>query len=641
MKKTIKICCIVVLFFSLIACGEKDPATTDTQTTSKQSDKWLIYLYLCGSDLESGYGAATSDLSEILLVDLPDNVSVLIQTGGSYQWDNDKVDPNFTQRFLYTSKGLKKVYEGETENMGDSSTLANFLAFGKKKYKANKQVFIFWNHGGGSVAGVAFDELYDYDSLTLNEIRDGFSQVYDSTSEQRPFEIIGFDTCLMATIDTAAIVKDYSNYMVASEEYEPGIGWAYDLWLSALADNPSMSSLELGTAICDTYYEACDELSLADEITLSVTNLNKIDRLLKAYDSLGKEALTLASEDSSFFTRFSRLSNTIENYGGNTKEAGYTNMADLGHLARKGEKLFPTQSAAILKALDQCVDYRIFGRYRSQSTGLSCYYSFNYDQNDLTNYLKIGTSKNFNSFYTYTILGEIDKNAKSQITKLSKPETLETLGWEGHKVTLKDGYAILNLGKKADSVLTNISFDLYYADAENDVLVLLGNDNDITADWEKGIFTDNFRGVWGAIDGHYVTMELNYGDEDYNLYNVPILLNGEEVILSVAYDFNDEQFSILGTRKAIDDNGMADKNLRQLVIGDEITVLLYFYEDGYFVPYESDTFSVTEDTMFHEEDIGDGQFIMSFVMEDAEGNIAYSEDIYIDYYDGEYTFTTY
>lgn len=61
----------------------------------------------------------------------------------------------------------------------------------------------------------------------------------------------------------------------------------------------------------------------------------------------------------------------------------------------------------------------------------------------------------------------------------------------------------------------------------------------MTADWENGIFYDNFRGVWGALDGHFY-MEFSFEGEDYNLYSVPVLLNGEEYNLQVVYDFTQD-----------------------------------------------------------------------------------------------------
>ncbi|MCR5235609.1 MAG: hypothetical protein K6E34_00220 [Lachnospiraceae bacterium] len=36
------------------------------------------------------------------------------------------------------------------------------------------------------------------------------------------FDFIGFDACLMATVETAYMLSPYADYMIASEEFEPG-----------------------------------------------------------------------------------------------------------------------------------------------------------------------------------------------------------------------------------------------------------------------------------------------------------------------------------------------------------------------------------------------------------------------------------
>lgn len=61
-------------------------------------------------------------------------------------------------------------------------------------------------------------------------------------------------------------------------------------------------------------------------------------------------------------------------------------------------------------------------------------------------------------------------------------------------------------------------------------ICMLETENDVTADWENGVFCDIFRGVWGSIDGALVYMELSYEGEDYKLYSVPVLPNGEEYV---------------------------------------------------------------------------------------------------------------
>ena len=47
---------------------------------AEETDDWAIYWYLCGSDLESNYGSATEDLSELMEAELPENVKIVIET---------------------------------------------------------------------------------------------------------------------------------------------------------------------------------------------------------------------------------------------------------------------------------------------------------------------------------------------------------------------------------------------------------------------------------------------------------------------------------------------------------------------------------------------------------------------------------
>ena len=628
-KKWLALLLALVMALSLTACGD----TADV--SSPEDGSWAVYWYLCGSDLESEGGFATSDLSELMEVELPENVTVVIETGGAATWYNDTVDPEKLQRYVYNSEGLQLVDEQPSASMGEAQTLADFLTFASENYPADKTAVVFWNHGGGSVTGAAFDELYGYDSLTLDEMYTAFTAVWQPSGSQPPVELVGFDTCLMATVDVAGTFADIAHYLVASEETEPANGWYYSQWVGALAEDPGMDGAALGKVICDAYYAGCEEVGTEDNTTLSLTDLTKVGTLLDAYESFGAEALTAACDDPGFFSRFGRIAAQSENYGGNTREQGYTNMVDLGHMARQSSDTLTT-AQWVLDALDECVLYRVNGAYRSEATGLSCYYSYNGDVDDLSGYTGVGTGKAFKYFYTYELTGELDDGGMAYLADLSidqlpEIQSLSAMGWNNIVPDLdKDGNAFVTLGPEADSILTSIGFSLYYVDTENDAMMRLGTDNDMTADWENGVFYDNFRGVWGSIDGHMVYMELSYEGDDYNLYAVPVLLNGEAYNLQVAYDFTEEEWYILGARQGIDDNGMADKELRLLQEGDELTTIWYlssFSGDDDFEPYEIDTLTVTADTAFSEAALPDGDYAMFFEMTDATGETASSDMI--------------
>ena len=533
--------------------------------------------------------------------------------------------------------------EQDTANMGEAQTLYEFLAFANENYPADKVAVTFWNHGGGSVNGAAFDEIYGYDSLDLSEMYQAFDAVWPADTDNPSLELVGFDTCLMATIDVAAVFQNFAKYLVASEEVEPGNGWYYTGWLGALADNSGMNGEDLGIAICNSYYEGCEAVGTQDQTTLSVTNLTKLTPLLDAYETFGQEAFVAATEEPGFFAELGRAAAQTENYGGNTREQGYTNMVDLGHLARQTAWMI-SSAQNVSDALDDCIVYRIGGVYRSEATGLSCYYSYNGDIDDFNGYIDMGTGVAFKYLYAYELTGELADGGEEYLESLDIQElpeivTLADKDWDNAPLDVNDeGISYLSLGEEANDVLAGIGFSLYYVDPDNDQMMLLGTDNDLTADWENGIFYDNFRGVWGALDGHLVYMELSYESDDYNLYSIPILLNGEAYNLQVAYDFTAEEWSIIGASQGLDSSGMASKELRLLEEGDEITTiwqLASYSGDDDFEMYTAEELTVTADTSFGEAPLYDGSYAMVFEMWDAAGNYAYSDAVTFDCADGE------
>ena len=639
-RKLLSLFLALAAILSLAAC-HAEPDSGD--------GSWAVYWYLCGSDLETNGGFASTDLSEMMEVQLPENVNVVIQTGGAAAWQNENMDPTKLQRWLYNSEGLQLLEEQETANMGDAGTLSDFLSFANSNYPADKIAVTFWNHGGGSVSGAAFDELHNLDSLDLAEMYQAFDAVWPANKENPALELVGFDTCLMATVDVAALFQNFSKYLVASEEVEPGNGWLYSGWLGELAKNPAMGGEELGIAICNTYYQGCEAVGTQDQTTLSLTDLTKLTPLLEAYESFGQEAFATAAKDPGFFAQLGRAASQSENYGGNTKEQGYTNMVDMGHLARQTAWMLPS-AQRVCDALDVCVIYKVSGIYRAESTGLSCYYSYNGDLDDLNGYINMGTGIAFKHLYAYGLTGKMAEGGDAYLASLNIQQlpvitTLADMNWDGAPLDLNDeGSSILTLGPEAKDILAGIGFSLYYVDETNDRMLLLGTDNDLTADWENGVFYDNFRGVWGAIDGHLVYMELSFEGEDYNLYSVPILLNGEAYNLQVAYNFTAENWSILGASQELDESGMASKELRLLKEGDVITTiwkLASYSGDDDFAMHAAEEVTVTADTAFGEAPLFDGKYSMIFEMWDAAGNYAYSDAVTFDCSGGEIITTVY
>ena len=193
-----------------------------TKLRGKGKDRVTLMIYMIGSDLESTGGMATSDLNEMVYSGLDNrNVSVLVETGGCKRWRNSVVSPKKLQRWFVSGQGIGLIEEDSLSPMTDEEELADFIRFCAKKAPADRYALILWDHGGGSVSGFGYDETYPNDTLNIGEL----SRALRMGGVK--FDFIGFDACLMANLETALAVEPYADYMIASEESEPGTGWYY------------------------------------------------------------------------------------------------------------------------------------------------------------------------------------------------------------------------------------------------------------------------------------------------------------------------------------------------------------------------------------------------------------------------------
>src|SRR6056297_2934519 len=99
---------------------------------------YTVMIYMIGSDLESYDGFAETDLYEILDADT-ENINVIIQTGGCYEWFMEGIENN-NQRWEVQDDNLKLVKNLGKLNMGESQTLQDFIEWTVDRYPAEKYV---------------------------------------------------------------------------------------------------------------------------------------------------------------------------------------------------------------------------------------------------------------------------------------------------------------------------------------------------------------------------------------------------------------------------------------------------------------------------------------------------------------------
>lgn len=322
-----------------------------------------LMVYMTGSDLESRCAAASDDIDE-MIKSVPEDGSlrVILLTGGAAAWHREEIPSGECEMWEVTPGGLSHVCRLTDGGMGEARTLSRFLAESVERYPADTYALILWDHGGGPLGGVCFDETADMDALSLEEIT---AALDDSPFHDRPLSLIGFDACLMASAEVAGAVAPYGEFMIASQEPEPADGWDY----AFIRDIPQQPDGEaLARRIADAY-TAC----FADHpapITLSCVRLSQVDRLDGELDRLFsglQEAI-----DPALFEKMAFCRSDVKVLG-SASVAEY-DLVDLGDLLDEIEASDLGDVTAARQALESAMVFNVANE--DYVSGLSVYYPF-------------------------------------------------------------------------------------------------------------------------------------------------------------------------------------------------------------------------------------------------------------------------
>ena len=161
--------------------------------------------------------------------------------------------------------------------MGDADTLSSFLKYTHNVYPSLKYDLIFWNHGLGA-AGIEVDEVSS-DYLDIYEMKKVFE---NSPFSKEKMELVIFNNCMASNLHFASVMKDYAEYMVASEEV---------MYVGAIIDRLNFlndvekddNGYDVGKLYVDKSDESINKINSAKntklDSTLSIIDLSKIDEL--------------------------------------------------------------------------------------------------------------------------------------------------------------------------------------------------------------------------------------------------------------------------------------------------------------------------------------------------------------------------
>ena len=630
-----------------VSSGWSDPANTGKLNTSVDPgarekytkllgggrDTATVMVYMCGTDLESRSSMGTYDLQEMLAAKFGSDLNLLVYTGGCKGWKNTAVS-SATNQIWQIRDGQMLCMEEDLGSvpMTDPGTLTGYIQWCVRNYPASRYELILWDHGGGSVSGYGYDEKFaSSGSMDLS----GLDTALRDAGVK--FDFIGFDACLMATAETALTMAQYADYLVASEETEPGVGWYYADWLSAFGENTSMPTIEIGQKIVDSFVEVCAQKCRGQKTTLSVVDLAELEQTLPGVlaDFSRAAAELIRKQD---YQTVADARNGAREFA----ESSKIDQVDLVHLARN---LGTKEGDALAEVLLSAVKYNRTSTDMTNAYGLSIY--FPYRKTSAVNkaaatFTQIGMDED----YTRCIRQFADVvNAGQAVSTGSDSPAASLLGMLGGSAGLSagdvssllsgilggrsldmedaetylaenrfpdealvwrnnsDGVPALYLGEEQWKLVHALELNLFYDDGQG--YIDLGLDTVFDFDGDGGLLGVN-EGTWLAINdqpvAYYHTSTVDDGGTYAITGRVPVLHNGSRAELILVFDSERPHGYVAGVQSVYLD-GETDtvaKSQPELEPGDTLEFLCdyYTYSGDYQDSYRlGEAITVTEDEL--------------------------------------------
>ncbi len=258
--------------------------------------EWTIMVFLnAKNDLER-FGI--QDMNEMERVGSNSKVNIVVEMGRMEGYDSSNGDWKGVRRFyiesdivrdpLGTTINSPMIENLGSINMGDYREVIKFVKWAKTRYPAKKYMLILWNHGGGwTKDNPVADKGISYDEETGNNI--DTPQLGKIVREAGKLDILASDACLMQMAEIAAEVRGGADFLVGSEETEPGAGYTYYKILAPLAVNPYMTPEALSKLIVIAYWDS--NFIGRGVATHSSIRMSQVDGLMRKMDDFARAAM--------------------------------------------------------------------------------------------------------------------------------------------------------------------------------------------------------------------------------------------------------------------------------------------------------------------------------------------------------------
>lgn len=644
LRKCAAVCMAAVLSLVIVGCldWEED---IPLEEQGNASDTYTLMLYMCASDLESECGFATEDLNEIMYGYTAGNLNVIVQTGGTAEWQNTVVADDRCQRYQVTEDGLELVDDSlGMQNMADSATLTDFIQYCSSNYAADHYGLVLWDHGGGVVGGYGYDENFGGDSMSLTEM----SRALGDASVH--LDMLGFDACLMANFETCLMAAPYADYLIASEEPEPGCGWYYTDWIGKLSENCGIPPKRYGRQIIDDYITESGWDSPSMYSTLGMFDLQQVtQKLLPALSQFSDDAVQQLSAG-----EYRRISQSRSN-----TRAVYQSELDHIDLLDYAQHSQSETADQLEQAVSDCVVYYRETENGSGDNGLSILFPY-YDLSALDMLEEMYQTLGYDDAYPAFLEqfanvmagGQISVSGFSNTQNHAAASEYSGFQWfdadagydesyyETYSADLSllettevDGRCVLELSEEDWEIVNDVAMQMFAV--YDGFYVDMGLDDYCEFD-DYGNLIVEYDQTWVALDGQVVPFfhesYTSDGDSFFTCGSVPCVYNGIDAEIVLVWDTEHPSGYAAGVRPVYTDS-VAAKGLYDICDGDTFQVYYDIYdEDLNYVEtmtLDDEIFTVQDSLEVGYADAAEqlGDTFIYYVLEDIYNNTYYTDSI--------------
>jgi hypothetical protein len=330
-----------------VALAAPPQQPVSSQNTPAQQAVWTVFVYMNGkNNLESALATNWNQMTSLVPSSDVNVVVEMGRLGATEAWGGWSGVKRFKVKQGEQATADQALLDvgatGGNTDMGSPDTLREFLRWGISKYPAQHYMLVIWNHGQGWRFELALaqarlnllhlsarefhtsfgeerpprshvfvpDTIREFpldvapaekqvdigvsggirsvsnDDQTHNKLYNSdIAAVVDDVFGAQKLDVLGFDACLMAMIETAHTFRKQARYLVGSEETEGNDGWDYSRFLGGLFARPAMNPHDVAVLAVQSYR---DEYADAQDpvATMSAIDLGQIDGMVGALNDL-------------------------------------------------------------------------------------------------------------------------------------------------------------------------------------------------------------------------------------------------------------------------------------------------------------------------------------------------------------------